>query len=312
MVRVCIRPVDVGDCSVRGHHIPCGDFEEPLRGESKSRFSIDSPFGLSTENEGNTLMAKPSTCFLDSLSRIPFGNPTTNALNNDPLRVLGEEWDNAGSENINCNKNCTNEIDDIPSSHTLLNMINDLRIRMDKLEEENIELRKKLSVENRHMALKMKKSEITINELLESNPIPSISLKDWVEVLLSQVPTHLEIVFNDSLLDGINSVFKSNSENLPIIAFKKKSNTFYYCDDIKGWILLETSEFDNIIDRISYRFLVAFNKEWYQPNIENIKHNEEYKNMYNSYYMKILGGTRMSDESRRNHVRNTFYRLIKQ
>ena len=98
-------------------------FEEPLRGESKSRFSIDSPFGLSTENEGNTLMAKPSTCFLDSLSRIPFGNPTTNALNNDPLRVLGEEWDNAGSENINCNKNCTNEIDDIPSSHTLLNMI---------------------------------------------------------------------------------------------------------------------------------------------------------------------------------------------
>ena len=30
--------------------------------------------------EGNTLMAKPSTCFLDPLSRIPKGNPTTDEL----------------------------------------------------------------------------------------------------------------------------------------------------------------------------------------------------------------------------------------
>ena len=31
-----------------------------------------------SKSEGNTSMAKPSECFLDSLSRIPFRNPTTN------------------------------------------------------------------------------------------------------------------------------------------------------------------------------------------------------------------------------------------
>lgn len=225
-----------------------------------------------------------------------------------------------GYKCITCNENFANEIE--LSNHlshqnletgecnslrssldNLVNMVNDLTCRMDKLEQENTELRKKLST---------RKSESTINELLESYPPPSISLKDWVESLLSQVPIHLEVVFNDSLLDGINSIFKDNIETLPIIAFKKKSGAFYYYDDIKGWTLLDTSEFDNIVGRISYRFLVSFNRDWYQPNLENIKNSEEYKNMYNSYYMKILGGTKMSDESRQNHVRNAFYKLIKQ
>jgi len=231
-----------------------------------------------------------------------------------------------GYKCIACNKNFTKEteysehftrtnvctIKGTPVSHSnysidyldkLVSMVNDLTVRVDRLEKENAELKRK-SV--------MKNSEKTINELLETQPSPSISFKEWVELILSDVPTHLEVVFNDSLLAGMNSVLKTTLENIPILAFKKKSNAFYYYDDDQGWVLLETSEFDKILGRISYRFLVAFNKDWYQPNIGNIQASEEYKSMYNSYYMKILGGTRMSDESRFNRVRYAFYNLIKQ
>lgn len=186
----------------------------------------------------------------------------------------------------------------------LLALIQSLSDRIDKLEADNREL-------TRNMSKHVKKSGKTIDDLLQSLSPPSISFDEWTETLLSHVSSNLEVVFGDGLLAGINSVLKTNIDHLPVVSFTQKSKTIYYYEN-DDWKMLEIDVFNNIISRISYRFLVAFNKEWYQPNIEKIQYVEEYKLLYNNYYMKVLGGTRMSDESRCNHVRNAFYNLIKQ
>ena len=59
-------------------------------------------------------------------------------------------------------------------------------------------------------------------------------------------------------------------------------------------------------------FLLQFNISWYQPNIQNIKNFEEYKNKYDSYYLKILGGNRISNEVRHNRIQQYFYKLIRE
>ena len=107
-----------------------------------------------------------------------------------------------------------------------------------------------------------------------------------------------------------------NFENLPIIAFNRKPNIFYYYHkDNNGdskWTLLESSEFTKLIGRIEYRFLLQFNVSWYKPNIQNIKNSEEYKNKYDTYYLKILGGNRISSEVRYNRIQQYFYKVLKE
>ena len=71
--------------------------------------------------------------------------------------------------------------------------------------------------------------------------------------------------------------------------------------------------FDELISRICYRLLTEFKKCWYDVNIHKINTQEEYKNLYNSYYMKILGGNnKISKESFNNRIKSYFYNLIKE
>ena len=189
---------------------------------------------------------------------------------------------------------------------TIFTLVQSLSTRVDNLENENREL-KDLLGRTRGTAIKKLMNQI------ESLPILSISFDKWVEQTLSLVEQKLEVVFENDLLTGINSVINDSvngSGELPIAVFNRKPNNYYYYQD-DSWKPLELSVIDHFIGRIAYRFLVEFKRYWYVPNIENINKREDYKTMYNSYYMNILGG-KMTDESRNQRVRHALYLLIKQ
>ena len=190
---------------------------------------------------------------------------------------------------------------------TLLTMIKSLSERVDSLERENSEL-KKLTGKDRSSLIK----KITNN--LDSLDIPQVSFEQWTENTLALVESQLDIVFQNDLLSGINSVINHSIDqntNPPIVVFDRKPNN-YYCYDGDRWKPFEISDLNHFIGRIAYRFLVEFKNSWYTPNIKNIKEKDEYKTMYNSYYMNILGGDRMTDESRNQRIRHKLYLLIKQ
>jgi len=164
-----------------------------------------------------------------------------------------------------------------------------------------------------HPKGKSNRIEKTLREL----PSPSILFVDWVNTILNRVEYYLEIVFNNDLLFAIKKLLtdslSNNTENLPIVVLNKNSNTFYYYNEEEKWILLENTVFDiKIINRINYRFLFEFNRLWYEKNAQNIRDSEEYSNLYNDYYLKILGGNRMSDDSRNQKIRKHLYGILKQ
>jgi hypothetical protein len=152
-----------------------------------------------------------------------------------------------------------------------------------------------------------------IEKILKELSPPSLSFVDWVNNLLNRVEYYLETVFNNDLHFAIKRLLSdSNTENLPIIVLNKKSNTFYYYNEEGNWTLLENTVFEiKIINRINYRFLSDFNRLWYEKNAEKIKNSEEYSNLYNDYYMKILGGNRISDDSRNQKIRKHLYEILK-
>ena len=201
-------------------------------------------------------------------------------------------------------------------SEDLGGMIYKINERLDVLEKENQYLKeqlRKILETNEHKTGKSTPQKMI--DFLEEQPAPSIPFNAWIEYTLSLVQHNLEVVFKNDLITGINTVLTDSINNytyLPIAVFERKPNIFYYYNDDEKWVILDLLDLNKFIGRIAYRFLVDFNLHWYQPNIKNIKDSEEYLSMYNSYYLIILGGHRLTDESRNQRVKHTIYKLLKQ
>ena len=198
----------------------------------------------------------------------------------------------------------------------ILNMIQQLSQRVDFLETENNCLKDQIKrIFDSNEKNVGKNTPQKMISILEEQPSPSISFNNWIEHTLSLVKENLEIVFKNDLLTGINSALTDSINSytyLPIAVFERKPNIFYYYNEEEQWTVLELSDLNKFIGRIAYRFLVEFNINWYQPNVKNIKESEEYQSMYNSYYLSILGGHRLTDETRNQRVKNAIYLSLKQ
>jgi hypothetical protein len=205
---------------------------------------------------------------------------------------------------------------EIPSNYELLILINKLSNEIQLLKQENKELNVKIENIQKINNSNLKKSFTVIQQKLNEKLLPSILFDDWIEHVFSLIPSKLEIVFENDLLKGIFSLLNESIENIeyiPISAYNKKKNIFYYYNLEKGeWEILENKKFDEFIDRVCYHFLKEFKICWYDVNIQKINTQEEYKILYNSYYMKILGSEKMSDETFHNRIRTHFYNLIKE
>lgn len=197
------------------------------------------------------------------------------------------------------------------SNKNLLLMIQELSNRVEQLERDRDGWRRIFRLGD-NKPISSKKMEII--EYLNNLAPPTLSFNDWISNMLSSVENTIDLVFQNDLLTGMNSIFKGSVlAGMPVVAFDKKPNVFYYYDEKGGgWTVLENNDFDQIISRLGYRFLVEFNRCWYQPNMKKIQESEEYSNLYNRYYINILGGNRISDESRCQRIRQTFYNLIRQ
>jgi len=225
------------------------------------------------------------------------------------------------------NREQSNEMElvDIPSIKTMYRIIQELAVRLDKVEKENIIMKHQL----KHP---MKKHKIDILELLNTKSVnniyPDKTLKDWLtESVLPKVSKYLDNVFASNLLAGIKAVLNdvltsTDNNNIPIRIFDNKPNMFYVynkplvsddIDSVESWFLISINDFDkHILSRISNQFSIDFNIHWLKPNEEKILTMESYKDKYFQYYKAILGGDCSNSDTRYQRSRQFIYSLIKQ
>jgi hypothetical protein len=213
-----------------------------------------------------------------------------------------------------------NELDleePIPSPRELYKVIQELALKVSKLEKENEQLKK----------VNTKKINIIewLNNPHRKGPVPKKSFSIWIKTdVISTVPNYLETVFNNNLTIGVTSLMSHSVEystgNLPVRCFDKKPNTFYVYDETEReglscheWKIMNTTEFDKIVSLICNQFVLDFKTNWYLKNKEKMNSDESYKEMYINYFKKILGGDdKLSDESRSQKIRQTLYQKLKE
>jgi hypothetical protein len=222
-----------------------------------------------------------------------------------------------------------NEIDisneQLPSQRDMYLLIQDMVLRIDKLEKENARYRK---IQNK---------KINLLDWLnkESSEKPIITFSNWIyNNLFPHIKDNLEIVFNIDLLKGIvlsfDKAIEKNDEKLPICAvdndnktmnlyifekpslFKHPNQEFDSEKELPRWVKLSNAEFDKFLIKIDHQFLVDFNRHWYCVNKNKMETDESFKDKYIHYHKAILGGDRMSDETRYNKIRHYLYEKIKQ
>jgi hypothetical protein len=201
-----------------------------------------------------------------------------------------------------------NEIDSfekIPTQKEMFQLIQELSIRISKLEKENSELKNSVRI-------KIKRN---FNDILNQTVKPEFNFNHWKDMILNTIENFLETVYNNDLLHATNELFlhfiNNYGDKLPIRAYDIKSNIFYIYDSDNTWTPLSNIEFDKFLAVVSHRFLVDFNRCWCQVHCDKIAKVESYKLMYLDYYKKILGGDRISDENRYKRVRQFIYNKIK-
>jgi hypothetical protein len=199
-----------------------------------------------------------------------------------------------------------NEIDSnekLPTPKEMFLLIQELSIRVNKLEKENVELKNSV------------KRKVKFNDILNQTSKPDFHFNNWCDMMLTRVENHLDTVYKNDLLTATNELFTHFIDNyadkLPLRAYDIKPNSFYIYDVDKTWTIISTADFDRLLGRISHKFLVDFNRCWFQVYNERMAKEESYKEMYMDYYKKILGGDKISDESRYSRIRHYIYGKIK-
>jgi len=191
-----------------------------------------------------------------------------------------------------------------PTTKQLYRWMQEMALRIDKLEKENMKLRK------------IHTKKINILEWLNKSPKPDISFTEWIKRdVFILVHKYLETVFQENLMIGIYTIFcevmKKKKSNLPLRAFTKKNNMFYVFMENKGWIIASTELIDSHLAHIAHRFIIEFKNHWYIPNESKIETDEKYQDLYINYYQQILGGTdKYSEEVRYEKIRKLLYKKM--
>jgi len=225
-----------------------------------------------------------------------------------------------------------NEIDisneQLPSQRDMYSLLQDMVLRIDKLEKENAKYRK---IQNKKINLLEWLNKKTNSEQ------PNIGFSEWIyDVLFPLIKDNLEIVFREDLLKGIIVTFQKaigsidEDHKLPICSFDSNKFVLFYVfdkpknlmnyhpnqeieenDETPRWIKISNMDFDRYLSKIDHQFLVDFNRHWYCIHKNKMETDESFKDKYINYHKAILGGDRMSDETRYNKIRHWVYEKIK-
>jgi hypothetical protein len=222
------------------------------------------------------------------------------------------------------------ESEPVPEPRMLYRWMQDMALKIEKLEKENAQLR--------GVARKQQKEDV--GTVLRQH-CPTQSFAAWISAsVLTAIPRYLETVYQKDLLSGMAElisacVSSSTGENLPIRAFVHKPSEFYIYEKAKPgtgsagegsvgdgsstssvtmvWRQIRAEDLNQWFALIESHFQTGFRDHWVIPNMDKMNGNDEaVSQRYVLYYQKILGNGRMTTDTRYQKLRVHLYGLIKQ
>lgn len=201
------------------------------------------------------------------------------------------------------------ELGDVPTHNQLVKIVQELTLKMIKMEEK---------MENMQKWAERKKRKLNVVMWLNSNLIPTIGFLEWVNTCLIVKPEHFENLLENTLFHTIQQIFEENLCEktdfiYPISCFTQKNGMFYICDKKEDgtpeWRQLVLSDMILILKTIQNGMIKELSK-WKAENQHKFDDNDKISILFNKAVIKLMNIS-FSQDSNLSRIKNGLYNYLK-
>jgi hypothetical protein len=201
---------------------------------------------------------------------------------------------------------------DIPSYKDLVKIVQDMSLKMTKMEEKMEEMQKFIDT---------KRPKLNIVEWLNGNEhmIPSLSLEEWANKIFVVESQHFEHLMEHTVFETIQHVLDENDESLteeeslPVQCFNQKNGLFYVFkkndESISCWKDSEHCDIVSIIQPFS-RNMMRVIVQWKTDNVKKINNSNKVSDSCNKAIIKLMN-INYNDPSCLIRIKNILYNHLK-
>jgi hypothetical protein len=205
------------------------------------------------------------------------------------------------------------ESSDIPSYIDLVQIIQELALKYDKLQDKMINMEK---------WIEKKKKKIHVKEWLNKNRQPLITFTEWT-INLSVNIKDIEYLIENTIFQTIENIWEKNTTNpnininpnpnndsyiIPITCFSQKNNLIYTYNS-NQWQPMKTEEFLYLLQKLQQKFLKALSL-WHQDHLQEIQNNDSMSILYNKLIIKIMNIS-LTQDANYSKIHANLYNYIK-
>lgn len=201
------------------------------------------------------------------------------------------------------------ELGDIPNHHQLVKIVQELTLKMLKMEEKMEEMQKWVD---------KKKRKLNVIIWLNTNVNPTIGFLEWVRTYLHVKAEHFEDLMENTIFHTIQQIFEDNlcekSDFVyPISCFSQKVSVFYICDKKEDgsveWRQLVLTDMLLILKTIQNGMIKELTK-WKANNKDKFDDNDKISILFNKAVIKLMNIS-FSQDNNLSRIKNNLYNYLK-
>ena len=204
----------------------------------------------------------------------------------------------------------TEELGDLPNQYQLVKIVQELTLKMMKMEEK---------MEDMQKWIERKKRKINVIAWLNTNVNPTTGFKEWENTNIEVNQSHFENLMENSLFYTIQRIFEHNLiENnegfvYPIKCFSQKSGIFYVCEkNMEGlpeWRQLVLNDM-NILLKTIQNHMIKTLSNWKIANQGKFNDNDKISELFNKAIIKLMSIS-FTQDATLSRIKNGLYNYLK-
>lgn len=203
----------------------------------------------------------------------------------------------------------TEELGDLPNQYELIKIVQELSLKMSKMEEKIEEMQKWID---------KKKKKINVVSWLNSNINPTLGFKEWVTTLIEVNQQDFVNLMENSLYYTLQHIFEKNLPGesdiiYPIQCFTQKNCVFYICEknenSIPEWRPMVLNDMILILKNIQNNIIKQLSI-WKSINQEKFNGSDKVSDIFNKAIIKLMSISFTQDASL-TRIKNGLYNYLK-
>jgi len=203
----------------------------------------------------------------------------------------------------------TEELGDVPTHYQLVKIVQELSLKIIKMEEK---------MENMQKWVDRKKRKLNVVIWLNANINPTIGFLEWVYTSLIVKPEHFENLMENTIFYTIQQIFEDNLCEktdfvYPISCFSQKVGVFYICDKKEDgsveWRQLVLTDIILILKTVQNGIIKELTK-WKEKNQHKFDDNDKMSILFNKAVIKLMNIS-LSQDNNLSRIKNGLYNYLK-